>query len=199
MEAPHSELPWDPRQFIADQLLAKADVIRALHERVQLCQDPQTEFALFREGLGVSRINHIPRVHGHTILQEQRAAEINDEVGQRSLERLFPGFTEDSLVQATLCAGLSGTGYKRAQGMAAPAHLGALAARPRIQLMVQDAVTAGLLPKRPLETRLDAVIGTATSTYLEAIDDEGPRHGQVVCSDGGPGSRRSVAANSRRV
>ena len=37
-----------PRQFIADQLLAKADVIRAMHERVQLCQDPQTEFALLR-------------------------------------------------------------------------------------------------------------------------------------------------------
>ena len=35
-----------PRRFIADQLLAKADVSRAMHERVQLCQDPQTEFAL---------------------------------------------------------------------------------------------------------------------------------------------------------
>ena len=30
-----------PRQFIADQLLAKADVIRAMRERVQLCRDPQ--------------------------------------------------------------------------------------------------------------------------------------------------------------
>ena len=38
-----------PRQYIADQLLAKADVSRAVHERVQLCQDPQTEFALLRE------------------------------------------------------------------------------------------------------------------------------------------------------
>ena len=28
-----------PRQFIADQLLAKADVSRAMHEHVQLCQD----------------------------------------------------------------------------------------------------------------------------------------------------------------
>ena len=34
------------RQFITDQLLSKADVIRAMHERVQLCQDAQTEFAL---------------------------------------------------------------------------------------------------------------------------------------------------------
>ena len=83
-----------PRQYIADQLLAKADVILAMHVRVQLCQDPQTEFALLRESLGVSRINDILRVHGHTVFQEQRAAEIYDEVGQRSLERLF---LEDSM------------------------------------------------------------------------------------------------------
>ena len=80
-----------PEQFIADQLHSKADVIRAMHEKVQLCQDPQTEFALLRESLGVSRINHILRVHGTTILQERRAAEAFDEIGQRSLERLFQG------------------------------------------------------------------------------------------------------------
>ena len=33
-------------QFITDQLLSKADVIRAMHERVPLFQDPHTEFAL---------------------------------------------------------------------------------------------------------------------------------------------------------
>ena len=33
------------RQFLADQPLAKATVIRAMHKRVQLCQDTQTEFA----------------------------------------------------------------------------------------------------------------------------------------------------------
>ena len=38
--------------------------------------------------------------------------------------------------------------------------------------MIQDAVLAGLLPKHPLETRLAAVIQTATSTYLSALDDE---------------------------
>ena len=31
-----------PRQFIAERLLAKAHVIRAMHGRVHLCQDPQT-------------------------------------------------------------------------------------------------------------------------------------------------------------
>ena len=33
-------VPVGPRQYIAEQLLGKADVIRAMHERVQLCQDP---------------------------------------------------------------------------------------------------------------------------------------------------------------
>ena len=67
-----------------------------MHEGVQLCQDRQTEFGHLRESRGVSRTNHILRVHDHTILQEKRAAEIHDEVGQRSLERFFPGITEDS-------------------------------------------------------------------------------------------------------
>ena len=53
-----------------------------------LCQDPQTEFALLRQSMGVGRINHVLRVHGLAILQEQRAAEIHGGVGQRSLERL---------------------------------------------------------------------------------------------------------------
>ena len=93
------------RRFITDQLPSKADVIRAMHECVQLCLDPQTEFVLLRESLGASRINHILRVHGHTILEEQSAAAANDEIWQRSLERFFLDLPEDSMTQATLSAG----------------------------------------------------------------------------------------------
>ena len=53
-----------PSRSVADQLLAKADVVR----------DQQTEFALLGEGLGVIRFNHILRVHGHIILHEEQAA-----------------------------------------------------------------------------------------------------------------------------
>ena len=71
------------------------------------------------------------------------------------------------MTQATLSAGQSGIGYKRARDIAAPAHLGALiAANPRIQAMIQDGVTAGLLPKQAWVTRLTAVIETAISTYV---------------------------------
>ena len=38
--------------------------------------------------VGVGRIDHILRVHGHTILEEQSAAAVSDEI---SLERLFSG------------------------------------------------------------------------------------------------------------
>ena len=63
----------------------------------------------FSASLGVSRINHILRVHGHTVLQERQAAKIFDEVGQGKFERLFPGFTEDGLEQATLSNQVLGT------------------------------------------------------------------------------------------
>ena len=103
------------RQFIAHQLLGQADVARATHERV--CQDPQTEFAHLRE-FGGQRYQPHPAGSRHTILQEQRAAEVCDEIGQRSLERPFVGLTEDSMTQATLSAGQSGLssgGFHRSQ------------------------------------------------------------------------------------
>ena len=134
-------------QFITDQLLSKADVIRALPGSADGIRP-------LRESLSVSRINHILRVHGHTILEEQRAAAVYDEIGQRLLERLFPGLTEDSMTQATLSAGQSGIGFKRAPDIAAPAHLGSLiAAEPRIQATIRDADRAGLLPE-VIETAL---------------------------------------------
>ena len=123
---------------------------------------------------------------------------VYEEIEQRSFERLFLGLTEDSMTLATLSAGQSGIGYKRARDIAAPAHLRALmAAKPRIQAMIQDGVTAGLLAQQPLETRVAAVIETAISTYLSALGDEDSATTKVVCSEGGAGSRRSLAANHR--
>ena len=114
-------------------------------------QDAQTEFALLRESLGVSRINHILRVHGHTILHDGQAAAIFDEVGQRSLERLFPGFTEDSSTQAALSASQSGLGCKRSVDVARPTHLGALmAAKPPILDIIRSTATADFVPEQTL-------------------------------------------------
>ena len=97
--------------------MAKADVIRAMHERVQPCQDPLTERVLVGESLGVGTVNHISGVRGHTILEEESSSQSlrRRKVGVTG-ERLFPGFTEDSAEQATLSASQS------------PAHLRAVIA-----------------------------------------------------------------------
>ena len=193
LEAPHSESLWDPT--IADQLLAQADV-RCARANPAL-SGPADGIWFLRGSFGVSRSNHVLRVHGHTILVEKRAAEIYDEVGQRSLERLFPEFTEDSSEQATLSAGQSGRGYKRVRDIATPAYLGALiAAKPRIQAMVQDVVTAGLLPQQPLETRFAAVIETATSTYFGEDRAKRSESGKQLEDTTGPSLRTRLCENS---
>ena len=47
-----------------------------------------------------------------------------------------------------------------------------MAAKPRIQAMIQDTVAVDLMSKQPLDSRLAAVIETATSTYVGALDEE---------------------------
>ena len=63
-------------------------------------------------------------LHGHTILQEKRAADVYDELGNGPCRGSSGGLTEDSSEQATLSAGQSGIGYKRARDTASPGHLG---------------------------------------------------------------------------
>ena len=148
----------ETRQYMADQLFAKADVIRAMRERVHLCQDPQTEFALLYESLGVSRINHILRVHGHTINEPLKfMMRVDSDLlrGSSWVSRKIARYRPHSAQASPE----SGTRERETLRL----RLGALiAAKPHIQAMIQDAATAGLLLQQPLETRLDA---TATPTY----------------------------------
>ena len=134
------------RQFIAEKLLSKADVTRATHERVQLCQDPQTEFPPPREsGSWPYQPHPAGRPHNPGGTECSGCLRRN---WQRSLERFVLGLTADSVTpEATLSASQSGIKFKRARDIAAPAQLGALiAAKSRIQGMIRDAVLAGPLP-----------------------------------------------------
>ena len=62
-----------------------------MRERVQLCQDPQTEFAVLYESLEASRVNHIFRVHRHIILEEERAVRFFDAVAGEALSSVQGG------------------------------------------------------------------------------------------------------------
>ena len=81
-----------------------------MHERIELCADPQSEFALTRQSLGVGRVNHILRVHGHRLAEDGRALAVFDSLGRGALDRLFPGLTEQSHVQASLGVRRGGLG-----------------------------------------------------------------------------------------
>ena len=74
------------------------------------------------------------------LIQKQKGCNCNDFVKDG---------ISDSCQQATLSGSQSGIGFIRARDTATPAHLGALvAAKPRIQAMIRDAVWAGLLPEQ---------------------------------------------------
>ena len=53
-------------QFITDQLLSKAEVIRAMRERVQLCQDPQTAVSTTSCGFTATQSGNIARQRSTT-------------------------------------------------------------------------------------------------------------------------------------
>ena len=75
------------------------------------------------------------------------------------------------MTQATLQRRPVGTQESaRHGGSGTPGAL--IAAKRRIEAMIQDAVWAGLLPEHFLETRLTAVIEAATTTYLSALDGD---------------------------
>ena len=69
--------------------------------------------------------------------------------------------------------------------------------KPRIQAIIQDAVTAGLLPKQPLETRLAVVIGTQPPPPTSASLMTKTQSRQSCMSRTRP--MRSVAANNWRA
>ena len=124
----------------------------------------------YRESLGVSGINPIFRVHGHTILTEEATAKTFDAVRQESLERLFPGFTEESTEQATLSGGQSWIGLQGQLMLLAKPPRAMIAARPKIRDMIRDATIAGLLSKQPFVAHLDDSVETASPAFLEIFD-----------------------------
>ena len=147
-----------PASIFADQLLAKADVIRAMHERVQLCQARRQDLPSSARVLASVESTKSPECTVTQFFKKDRPPKYSMKLG-KGPSRFLPGFTVDSLEQATLSASQSGMEYKRARDVASSAHFGSLVAAKLQKLdMIQDAVTAGLIPKQHLVAPLDATI-----------------------------------------
>ena len=79
-----------PRQFIADQLLANADVIRAMHENVQLCQDLQKNVPSYAKVLVSVQPHTVCECTATRSCRRNELLKSTKEVRRRSLEKLFP-------------------------------------------------------------------------------------------------------------
>ena len=79
-----------PNVFVAAQLVQKSRVVKAMHASIQFSADPQTESVLARQSLGVSKVNHILRVHGDRLAADTTTLDTFDQIGKDSLDRLFP-------------------------------------------------------------------------------------------------------------
>ena len=156
-----------PRQFIAHQLLAKADVIRAMHERVQLCPGPADRILLSNGKVLVSVVS--TTFCECTATRSCRRSELLKSTTRLGRD-LFRGYSQDSQKTAwckphSALANPELVTKERETLRLRHTWEHSWQPRPRIKAMTLDAVTAGLLLQRPLEARLDEVIETATSTY----------------------------------
>jgi hypothetical protein len=148
----------------------KIQVVKAMYERTQVCADPQTEFILARQSLGVSRVNHILRVHGSRLSDEGSTTRSFDELGQATLDRLFPGITPAGHIQASWSTRHSGVGWRQASEVARSAHLGALTAtKPLVLAMIADTAKAGLCDYAVLESRHEIMLIAATESYFGTL------------------------------
>ena len=161
-----------PSSSVDEQLQTKVRVVRAMQEKAAVCQDPQTEHVLCRQSLGIGRVNHILRVHGHELVQRRDKLEAFDDVTREVVDRLFPGLSAEGYEQATLTAVLGGIGWRRGTDTALPASLGAhTVAKPVVRWMAKAAEKAGLILPGQIETRFDEKLRRMKEDYVQGLDE----------------------------
>jgi hypothetical protein len=155
-----------------EQMTQKAKVNKAMQQKVQICGDSQIEYVLSKGCLGVNKVNHILRDHGGLLKGHSSALQSFEDDQRQVLDRLFPGLTEESHVQASMGAAVGGLGWRSASHTAVAANLGALVqAAPKIASMIGDATKAGLVTPGLLEARLDAKVTELRTALLQQLDD----------------------------
>ena len=198
-------------QVCKDQLLQKVEVNRSMQQKVQICADAQTEHVLNRQCLGINKVNHILRVHGEALWRDREILASFDENQRTTLDRLFPGLTEEGHKQAVLGASVGGLGWRSATDTALPANLAALTlAAPKIRAMAESMVTAGLLPAGILEAKLAAKIESVEVAFMPELDpgeqvkaqdfltraEQGAQQAWQALVEGSPGDIRGPRADA---
>jgi hypothetical protein len=159
-------------EAIGQQVIQKAQVVRAMYHRAEVCQDAQTEHVLGRLSLGVCRLNHLLRVHGHDLHRDTSSLQRFDDAAFSAMARLFPGITKEGQEQAALAVGRGGLGWRKATDTALAANLAALiAATPKVHDMAKQAARAGLIPLGTLEAAFGDRTQRVKRAFLDSLDE----------------------------
>ena len=135
-------------------------------------QDQQTEFALIRESLDVSRINRIFRVHDTRFSRRRRRPKPSMKLDKGHWNGYLQGLLKIVRRKPRSVQASRGLGVKRQLMLLAQRKGPSLiAVRPRIRDMIRDAPIAGLLSEQPLVARLDDLVETGSAAFLDALDN----------------------------
>jgi len=160
------------QKAVVHQVAQKRQVVQAMYQKAEVCQDAQTEHVLGRQSLGVSRLNHVLRVHGHNLHTQDTALRKFDVASQAALGRLFPGISAEGHLQASLAVARGGLGWRRATDIALAANLAALvAATPKVHSMAKDVAKAGLMPLGLLEAAYAERTRAVREAFLATLDE----------------------------
>ena len=122
--------------------------------------------------MGIRRINHILRAHGHALLRNPEQLRGFDAITKTTLDRMFLGLTSSSHEQASLACKVGGLGCQRAVDTALPANLSALVmAVPKIRHMAQAAHNAGLLDEARVQEQLERKLHATKHAFLEGLGE----------------------------
>ena len=86
-----------------------------MHGQLRNVEDAAVETVLSKYCLGVAKMTHLLRIHGHSLFEEDTAIKEFDTLQERTLQNIFPGQDDASLRQTALGASVGGLGFRRAK------------------------------------------------------------------------------------
>ena len=170
------------RQDRDDAFAARLTKLQALREDLADVESAGVELLLGRLCANTTKFTHLLRAYG-TLLGKDLLDRFDDLTAQ-FIERVLGGdLHEKAIEQATLGMNFGGLGFRKAELLAAPAHLASLIeARPCVEYLVNLAAEAGVDFPTALAV-FDSNIVRATEECCTRLDAEKARCIPLFCSD----------------
>ena len=163
-------------------LAARLNKVQILREDLADVESAGVELLLGRLCANTTKVTHLLRAHGCFLSKD--LLDRFDDLTAPFIERFLGGdLHEKAIEQAMLGMNFGGLGFRKAEILAAPAHLASLIeARPCVEFLINLAAEAGVLLPTAL-TVFDSTIVRATEECCTRLDNEKARCIALFCND----------------